>query len=144
MKLDRDQEAEAALRKSLELDSEAPETHYALATLFITPIMNQPGRAESSFREAIRLQPDYSAAHMNLAIVLFRENRPAEADDQFKSAIRYHPEYALGHYNYGLMLIAENRRQEARSQMKSAVEGEASLDPKTREEARRLLSELER
>jgi predicted CXXCH cytochrome family protein len=133
-------EAEAALRKSLELDREVPETHYALAALFA----RDPSRAEAEYREAIRLQPDYAAARMNLAVVLFPANRSAEAERQFQAAIRYHPEYALGHYNYALMLIAQQRREEARRQMKAAVEGAASLDPKTREEARRLLSELER
>ncbi len=139
IKLGRAAESDAALRKSLELDPEVSETHYALASLFAS----EPARAESLYREAIRLQPDYSAARMNLAIVLSRENRPAEADVQFQAAIWYHSDYALGRYNYGLMLIAQHRREEARRQMKLAVEGGASLDPKTREEARRLLSELE-
>jgi predicted CXXCH cytochrome family protein len=140
IKSSRPAEAEAALRKSLELDPEVPEAHYALASLFA----QEPARAEASYREAIRLQPDYSAARMNLAIVLSRENLPAEAESQFQAAVRYHPDYALGHYNYGLMLIAQHRQQEAAMQMKLAVDGAASLDPRTREEARRLLSELDR
>jgi tetratricopeptide (TPR) repeat protein len=153
MKLGRTGEAVAssviALQKSLELDPEVPETHYALASVFSQQTAqpgaagsNDNGRAEASYREAIRLQPDYSAAHMNLAILLFRGNRAGEARDHFESAIRYRPEYGLGHYNFGLMLIAQNRFDEARRQMELAVEYGATLDSKTREAARQRLSEL--
>lgn len=139
----------AALQKSLELDAEVPETHYALASAFSLRTA-QPGaagssdnaRAEASYREAIRLQPDYSAAHMNLAILLFRGNRAGEARDHFESAIRYHPEYGLGHYNFGLMLIAQNHFDEARRQMELAVEYGAAMDSKTREAAQQRLSDL--
>jgi predicted CXXCH cytochrome family protein len=130
-----------ALQKSLELDPEVPETHYAIASLFAQT--DEIARAEASYREAIRLKPDYSAAHMNLAILLSRGSRAGEARDHFETAIRYHPDYGLGHYNFGLMLIAQNRLEEARRQMELAVQYSSALDPKTREAAQQRLSELQ-
>ena len=149
IKLGRSSEAIDMLQRSLALDAEAPESHYALASLFSQqpaqppdPRSNDSGRAEASYREAIRLQPDYSAAHVNLAILLFQGNRAGEARDHFEAAIRYHPEYGLGHYNFGLMLIAQNHLEEARRQMEFAVQYGSGMDPKTREAAQQRLSEL--
>ncbi len=142
-------EAAAALGKSLDLDPEVPEAHYALAMMWAAdPSVNGAGAkgagAESSYREAIRLQPDYSAAHMNLAILLYGKNQAAEAREHFESALRSHPEYALGHYNFGLMLIAQNRLDEARRHLEFAALPGSNLDAKSRADALRQLSELER
>jgi Tfp pilus assembly protein PilF len=131
-------EARDALEKSLELDQESPETHYALATVL------DGERAEAEYREAIRLQPDYSAAHMNLAIMLFRGNRPEEAREHFEWSLRSHPEYALGHYNYGLMLLAQGLASAAREQMKLALQGSDALDTRSRQDAIRRLAELDK
>jgi predicted CXXCH cytochrome family protein len=121
------QKAEAldTLRKSVELDPDVPEAHYALGTLWSQP-GGDPQRAEASFREAIRLQPDYAQARMNLAIVLFQEKRVDEAGYEFEYAIRIRPSYALGHFNYGLMLSNLRRFEDARSQMEAALRA----DPK--------------
>jgi predicted CXXCH cytochrome family protein len=136
-----------SLQKSLELDAEVPETHYALASAFLQlntrpQQSNNAERAEAAYREAIRLQPDYAAAHMNLAILLVQGNRAGEARDHFETALRYHPDYGLGHYNFGLMLIAQNRLEEARRQMELAVQYGQAMDAKTREAAQQRLSEL--
>jgi tetratricopeptide (TPR) repeat protein len=141
MKLGRSGDASTALEESLKRDAEVPETHYDLGLLFAQQL-HDAGRAESAYREAIRLQPDYAAAHMNLAILLFQGNRAEEARDHFETAIRYHPEYGLGHYNFGLMLIAQSRFEEARRQMELAVQYESALDAKTRDAARQRLAEL--
>ncbi|MBZ5609760.1 MAG: tetratricopeptide repeat protein [Acidobacteriia bacterium] len=118
-------EAAAALEKSIELDGEVPEAHYALATLRAQP-GGEPDRAEASFREAIRLQPDYAQARMNLAILLFRRNRADEAEYEFQAALRARPDYALGHFNYGLMLGVLHRVGQARSEFTAALRA----DPK--------------
>jgi len=141
MKLGRSGDAVTALQESLERDAEVPETHYALASLFAQQLKDA-GRAETAYLEAIRLQPDYSAAHMNLAILLFQGNRVGEARDHFETAIRYHPDYGLGHYNFGLMLIAQNRLEEARRQMELAVQYGSAMDSKTREAAQQRLTVL--
>ena len=112
-------EAQAALDKSLQLDGEAPETHYALGLAWSQP-SGDPRRAEASFREAIRLAPDYQEAHMNLAILLFQGQRPDEAEYHFERALRYRANYALAHLNYGLMLQKLNRTSEAALHLKQA------------------------
>lgn len=130
-------EAVAALEKSLQLDSEAPEAHYALGLARSQP-NGDLGRAEASFREAIRLAPDYPEAHMNLAILLFQGQRAEEAGYHFERALRFRPDYALAHLNYGLMLEKLNRIIEAERQLRQAA---ASSDPAIRKTALQLLSQ---
>lgn len=130
-KLHRTREAIAALEKSIAIDPEVPETHFALA-IVLAQQANDPERAEAEFREAIRLRPDDSPSHMNLAILLFPRNRVDESEYHFQRALRYRPDYALGHLNYGLMLQARGRRSEAEEHLRKAA---ANGDPKTRASA---------
>ena len=129
--------AMAALEKSLQLDREAPEAHYALGLAW-SQSGGDPGRAEASFREAIRLAPYYPEAHMNLAILLFQGQRIDEAEYHFERALRYRPNYALAHLNYALMLQKLNRTSEAALHLKQAA---ASSDPAIRKTALQLLSQ---
>lgn len=148
-KLRQSAEAAAALRKSIELDPDVPEAHYALA-IVLADQLGDRSAAETSYREAIRLQPDYAAAHGNLAILLFRENRTAESRDHFERALRYHPEYALGHYNFALILIAQGKKDEAIRQLEFSLQTSSisvsapgfTLDPLVRETAEKRLKEL--
>jgi len=112
-------EAVTALEQSLRLESEAPDAHYALGLAW-SQSGGDPVRAEASFREAIRLAPDYPEAHMNLAILLFQGQRIDEAEYHFKRALRYRPNYALAHLNYALMLQKLNRTSEAALHLKQA------------------------
>jgi predicted CXXCH cytochrome family protein len=128
-----------ALNQSLELDSTVPQTLQLLGTLWMESTGDRL-RAEACFREAIRLQPDYAQAHMNLAVLLSESNRTKEAAYHFERAIHLRPDYALGHLNYGLMLRKLGRIGEAREQIGQAA---ASSDPNTRDAERRLLSELD-
>ncbi|HLG95214.1 MAG TPA: tetratricopeptide repeat protein [Bryobacteraceae bacterium] len=116
----RDQEALAALQKSAQLDPDIPETQYALGTLWSKPPADT-GRAEKGFREAIRLEPDYAQAHMNLAILLFSRRQIDEATYHFAYAVRVRPRYALGHFNYALMLTKLQRLQEARAEFQATL-----------------------
>ncbi len=138
VRLDRRSEALSTLRQALALDPGVPEAHYALALL-----LSQPGgdstQAESEWREAIRLQPDYSQARMNLANLLWQHNQPGEAAYHFEYALRVRPDYALAHLNYALMLRSLGRKQEAAGHLRQAA---ASSDAKIQDAARRALVEL--
>jgi predicted CXXCH cytochrome family protein len=114
-------EALAALQKSLELNWEQPDTHLALGTLFAQQ-GDDAARAEASFREAIRLEPNSAQAHTNLAILLSQQNRIEEASYHFEYALRLQPDYVLGHLNYGVMLSNVGRIDDAVQQMQAAVQ----------------------
>jgi len=126
-----------ALQESLALDPAIPQTHQLMGTLWME-LSRDPARAEAFFREAIRLQPDYAQAHVNLAVLLFQTNRTEEAVYHFERAIHVLPNYALGHLNYGLMLNKVHRTAEAREQFRQAA---TSSDPAIKETARRFLSD---
>jgi tetratricopeptide (TPR) repeat protein len=139
IRLGQESDALSALRQALTIDPGVPETHYALALL-----LSKPGRdaerAEAEWREAIRLQPDYSQAHMNLANFLFQHNRSDEAVYHFEFALRVRPDYALAHLNYALMLRSIGRKQEAAEHLRKAT---YSPDANIQNAARRALSELQ-
>jgi len=137
LKLGRNLEAISALQKSIELDGSVPEAHYALGAALAAP-GGDAARAEASFREAIRLQPDYEQAHLNLAIVLSQRGRQEEARYHFEIALRLRPDYALAHLNFGLMLRGSGRGEQAAEHFREAAKGS---DPAVRERARRALQE---
>jgi tetratricopeptide (TPR) repeat protein len=90
VRLGRETDALSALRQALTLDPGVPEAHYALALRLPKPVADA-ARAGAEWREAIRLQPDYSQARMNLANFLFQHNRSDEAAYHFEYALRIRP-----------------------------------------------------
>jgi predicted CXXCH cytochrome family protein len=125
-----------ALKRSLMLDPAVPQTHQLLGTLWMK---EDPARAEGSFREAIRIRPEYPQALANLAVLLSEMNRTEEAAYNFERAIHLEPDYALAHLNYGVTLRRLGRIDEARAHARRAAN---TSDAGTRDAARRLLSEL--
>ena len=139
IKLQREADALSALQRALTLDPSVPETHYALALLLSKPGRDS-ARAEAEWREAIRLQPDYSQARMNLANFLWQHNQSGEAAYHFEYALRIRPDYALAHLNYALMLRSIGRKQEAMEHLRKAA---SSSDANIQSAARRALAELQ-
>ena len=139
IKLNGEPDALSALQRALALDPGVPETHYALALL-----SSKPGgdavRAEAEWREAIRLQPDYFQARMNLANFLWQHNQLGEAAYHFEYALRVRPDYALAHLNYAVMLRSIGRKPEALEHLRQAA---SSPDASIRSAARKALSELQ-
>ena len=128
--------ATEALKRSLVLDPAVPQTHQLLGTVWMK---EDPARAETFFREAIRIQPEYPQALTNLAVLLSEMNRTEEAAFNFERAIRLRPNYALAHLNYGVMLRNLGHVDAAIQHARRAA---GTSDEGTREAARRLLHEL--
>jgi tetratricopeptide (TPR) repeat protein len=51
------------------------------------------------FREAIRIQPDYTKAHNNLGSVLVLQGKNKESIEHFREAVRIQPDYKLAQEN---------------------------------------------
>ncbi len=81
--------------------------------------------ALAQLEKAIRLKPDYAAAHVNLAGALDNLGRPAEALAQIDHALRLQPETnAAIHYNRAVILDRLVRPQEAEAELRIAIEAE--------------------
>ena len=61
---------------------------------FLTGVLHRedPSAAESAYREAIRLRPDYPEAHNNLGILLARQGRLEAAIGHFRETLRIRPD----------------------------------------------------
>ncbi|MBZ5524963.1 MAG: tetratricopeptide repeat protein [Acidobacteriia bacterium] len=78
--------AEAAARKSLELDDTLPEAHTALA-LVQHHYHWDWNAAEASYRRAIDLNPDYATAHLWYSWLLLALGRQSEAFDEIEQTL---------------------------------------------------------
>jgi len=82
--------AKAAALKALELDDSLPEAHTSLAQISANYEWNW-SKAESEYRRAIELNPNYSTGHHYYATFLMGVGRHAEAMEQMRRAQELDP-----------------------------------------------------
>ena len=61
-------------------------------------------QAESSYRKAIEIKPDYADAHSGLGVVLNRQGRPEDAAAALRQATHLKPAYPEAHFYLGIVL----------------------------------------
>lgn len=71
-------------RRSIELDPECVDCRYTLATVYSARA--EWDHAEVELRHVLTLDPDYSYAHNQLAVVYLNSGRPAEAETHARRA----------------------------------------------------------
>ena len=77
--------------------------------------------AIAEYREAIRLQPELAAAHVNLGAILCDQlGKPDEAEIEFREAIRLQPELAEAYENLGIALLNQGKLDEALQEVRQA------------------------
>lgn len=96
--------AEAAYKKGVELGD-----------------LTRYGDAVNAYRAAIRLKPDYAAAHFDLGVALAVLGRPHAALREFRATVELAPMDADAHYNIGLVLNGLGRHAEAMQAYRDAV-----------------------
>jgi tetratricopeptide (TPR) repeat protein len=72
-------------------------------------------------REAIKINPAWTYAHINLGSALAKEGKYAEAFNQFKQAVELNPDIAGAHYDLGKTLGIQGRFDGALEQFREAV-----------------------
>ena len=101
-----------ALAKALELDSTLAEVHYALAVIRTWVYWDWEG-AETEFRMAIDLNPNYPEARAYYSHLLNILGRPKEAMSQIERALDVDPFNSLFQALYGMDLMYARRYDDA-------------------------------
>lgn len=78
--------------------------------------------AERAFEECLKRNPDYAAAHANLAVVLMDQGRYLEALEHVSTAIDLAPRQGLFHYHHGCILVELSREEEAERAFNRALD----------------------
>ncbi len=96
-------------------------THYNIAV----NLVNQKGdfeRALPHYFEAVRLKPDFAAAHHDLGVVLSKKGRTSEAISELLLAVRYRPDYPEAYNNLGAVMVSQGKLDDAIIYITKAVE----------------------
>lgn len=124
------------LRRSLQAAEPAPdetrERHKSRKLMEAGLNLCRSGkRAEgiAKLREAIAVEPEYCAAHNNLAVQLRIGGNLPEAEAELRAAVRIEPLDYYSHFNLGALLYETGRYHEAAP----ALEGAVFADPTSAE-----------
>jgi tetratricopeptide (TPR) repeat protein len=113
--------SETLLRHTLEVTSDNFITHHNLADYYLQQNRNEEAYQEDA--EAVRINPVYLEARLNLALALSLTGKPAEAETEYRKALELHPEGKLlyvGHSGLGAVLAAQHRTGEALPELQLA------------------------
>ena len=121
-----------------------PLTFYTIILLFLVSLIHSLTGCDSSLREkqineiesykqAVKIDPDYAEAHFNLGDTYDETGKYEEAIESYKQAVRINPDYAEAHYYLGVAYIDLNDEEELNEKLRdSALEQYEilkSLDP---------------
>ena len=104
--------------------------------------MGQLEDAIVSYRQALRLQPDYADASSNLAVALKDQGRIDEAIAACQQAIRLRPDLAGAHSNLGSALNCKGRFDEAIAACRQAISAQARSCPSLLQHGLRLAMQV--
>ena len=78
-------------------------------------------QAETCFREALRLIPDFAEAHANLGLLLDEAGVQIEAEKHYVRSITCNPNYVQTYLNLGVLLASQKRFEEAETAYRQAL-----------------------
>jgi Flp pilus assembly protein TadD len=97
-----------APRRAQPSQAEAALTWFERALALQTDSWDEARRA---YQEALRLQPAFVEAHINLGLLYHNAGDLTEAETCYRRAVQFGPESALAHFNLGVVL--EDRRDKS-------------------------------
>ena len=113
---------ETLLSHALDVTSDNFITHHNLAEYYLRQGRNEEARQHDA--EALRINPMYMEARLNLALALSLLGRPGDAEVEYRRALEQQPEgkqMALAHAGLGAALAAQHRTTEALPELELAV-----------------------
>jgi len=77
--------------------------------------------AIDQYRQALAMQPDLYAAHVNLALALLQQKGFDEAESHFRRALEINPRGVEAHCGLAHLLLAEEKPDDARAEFEEAI-----------------------
>ena len=115
-------EAATDYKNAIAHDSHNKFAYYDLGD--VQQLTGQSAAAETNYRAAIQIDPNFAPALFNLAIIRTTPS-PAEAEMLYRHVIALSPKDGAAHLNLGFLLRSEGRTAEGNAELNTAV----SLDP---------------
>jgi TolB-like protein/DNA-binding winged helix-turn-helix (wHTH) protein/Flp pilus assembly protein TadD len=116
--------AEAAARRALELDPTLAEAQTSLATVSLNYKWDWQG-AESGFKKAIQLDPNYATAHQRYSLYLIAMGRTQDSLREIQQALKIDPFSVSMNFSEGWRLFMARDYKGAIRQLKVAID----MDP---------------
>jgi predicted CXXCH cytochrome family protein len=110
----------AEYRQAQAFNADRAEAHLNLGTLDAR--LGIPEAAEAAYRTAIRLQPAFMPAYINLADLYRQQGREDQVVQTLREALQNDPENGAAHHALGLSLVRQQRLRDAIPELAKAAE----------------------
>lgn len=108
------------VQQALKLEPLNPDALLAEAAVYSS--MGQQDRAESTYRKAKVLRPQYWGGYYELGVFYYRQRRYPEAATEFEHVLEITPDNALAHATLGGVMQLLGRDAEAEKHLKQSIE----------------------
>ncbi len=89
-----------------------PEEHFKKGTRLYAE--GRYDEAIEEFQKAIKIDPTYLDAYVNLGAIYFKQGDYQKASSQYETVLRYQPYHIKAHYNLGLVQLELGKKNEAK------------------------------
>lgn len=113
------EQASAELVEAEEATAERPESELSIGAFLAE--RGEFAQAEAAYRAALRLDPAFAPAMVNLADLYRSTDRQSEAEALLRQAIAQQPSYAPAHHALGLLYAREHNTASALPALQKAV-----------------------
>ena len=115
MKQDQDEEAIAAARRAVEVDSRFAYGHFVLG--FIYGSRGQDDQARDAFKKAIQCDSTLAQAYYHLGVIFLRQGDRERALENFERTAALQPDFPEVRYSLGTLYARMGRREEGEQQI---------------------------
>jgi len=114
------EEAAGYFSQAIALNSSIYTYHYYLGRTYER--LQRPTRAIDEYKSALRLKPDYLAARLALANLLYARNATDLAIEQYQLILEQEPTYFAAHFHLGVLYYSTGNHTAAAASLLKALE----------------------